>query len=632
MKTHEPRKILIVDDNEINRYSTARILKGAGYESIEATCGQEALHLALERPELVLLDVNLPDLDGFLVCKRLREDVRTSDIPIVHTSATFVSDEDRIQGLDVGADGYLTRPFEPRVLIATIRSCLRARRAESEREQFTRLIEQSRDLIAIYDSQGRPTYMNRAGMEIIGTKSIEETSLAKLKQLLDEGDLSWIKQVFLPRVLAEGHGECELRIHIDRGPQCIWLNCRLDVEKSEHGDSVNYFAVCRAVTEQKNLEDKLRTAIEELSASNRKLNEFLATLAHELRNPMSPIRVGLELIRIADHDVVAIQNARAMMERQALQMVRLIDDLLDLSRITQGKLTLRQAQVNLADVLGMAVDSIQAAASEAKHELELVLPDEPILLVGDPNRLAQVFANILNNAVKYTRPHGHITISARRELEYAIVSIKDNGLGIPATMQRSIFEMFTQIDRSIEHGYSGLGIGLTLVKRLVELHNGLISVHSEGENRGSEFVVRLPCKIAKENRFNQGGAPVVEHLRHRILIVDDNRDSATLLGLVLKVLGNETALAFDGQEAVNMASTFRPDIVLMDIGMPRKNGYEAAQEIRQSEWGKKIVLVALTGWGQEDDKKRTHEAGFDYHLTKPPEPAEIQRILDSIKT
>lgn len=632
MNTTTTGQILIIDDNDVNRYGTARILRSAGYESIEAASGQEGVVKSLQRPELVLLDVNLPDIDGFQVCKMLRSDPRTADIPIVHTSATFVSDDDRIQGLDVGADGYLTRPFEPRVLIATIRACLRARRAESDREKFVKLIERSRDLIAIYDAHGVPTYMNHAGMNIVGIHSLEAASLTQIKQLLDTGDLVWLQEVFLPNVLKEGHGECEVRICSPSSTERLWLNCRLGIQRSELGELTSYFAVCREVTEQKRLEEKLRAAVDDLSASNRKLNEFLATLAHELRNPMSPIRMGLELIRIAADDVAAIQKARTMMERQALQMIRLIDDLLDLSRITQGKLTLRLAQFDLADVIGIAVDAIQPAVDDAKHQLEVSLTDEPILLTGDPNRLAQVFANILNNAVKYTRPHGTITISAQLEEGQVAISIKDNGLGIPAGMQHSIFEMFTQINRSIEHGYTGLGIGLTLVKRLVEMHHGTITVHSAGPEQGSEFVVRLPLSTEAKDVAVAGIDLNVPHLRHRVLVVDDNRDSAALLGLVLKVLGNEIELAHDGLEAVAAAQQYRPSIVLMDLGMPKMDGYDAAREIRKHDWGKKMVLVALTGWGQDEDKLRTQHAGFDFHLTKPAEPAAIQQILDSVRT
>lgn len=631
MNTNAAGKILIVDDNEVNRYSTARILRSAGYESVDAASGQEGLSLCLQRPELVLLDVNLPDIDGFQVCKQLRSDPRTADIPIVHTSATFVSDDDRIQGLDVGADGYLTRPFEPRVLIATIRACLRARRAESERAKFAKLVEQSRDLIAIYDAQWVPTYMNQAGLNIVGIDAVEYATIPLIKRLLGVGDLSWLEEEFLPKVLREGHGECEVRISNQRTGKELWMNCRMGVQKNEHERVVGYFAVCREVSEQKALEEKLRTVVDDLSASNRKLNEFLATLAHELRNPMSPIRMGLELIRIADDDVSAIQQARTMMERQALQMIRLIDDLLDLSRITQGKLTLRQAQLDIADVISMAVDAIRPAANEARHELEVSLPDDPIVLVGDPNRLAQVFANILNNAVKYTRPEGRISIAAKRDFDRVAISIRDNGLGIPTAMQQSIFEMFTQIDRSIEEGYTGLGIGLTLVKRLVEMHHGTISVHSAGQDQGSEFIVRLPCKTDVADVAVEHLESNTPHSRHRVLVVDDNRDSAALLGLVLKVLGNEIELAHDGLEAVATAQLYRPTIILMDLGMPKMNGYDAAREIRRHDWGKKMILVALTGWGQDEDKKRTHHAGFDFHLTKPAEPAAIQQILDSVR-
>lgn len=749
--------ILIIDDNEINRYSTGRILKQAGYNTDEAASGQEGLAKAQARPDLVLLDVNLPDIDGYEVCKQLRADPATSEIPIVHTSATFVSDDDRILGLDSGADGYLTRPIEPRVLVATIRACLRARRAESvlgqrerelqsladntpdliirfdrelrylfvnraavraagcqtadfigmnsrelgldpdfcallegavsevfdsstadclefwfktpqgprrfssmltpeyaggdkprsvllvardvsdqyqaeqERGKFVSLVEHSRDFIAIYDAHGTPLYINQAGLDLVGLGSLAEAQAVGLEKLFLPGELERLEREFLAEVLRQGHGDCELQVRNLKSGRLHWLNCSLVAQRDERDELAGFSAICREITEQKELEEQLRRVASDLSEANRRMNEFLATLAHELRNPMAPIRTGLEVIRMAVDDPATVERTRAMMERQAHQMIRLIDDLLDLSRITQGKLNLKKARIDLADVLGSAVDAIRPAIDEAGHALHVSLPDSPIWLDGDPNRLAQVFANILNNASKYTTASGEIWLRAAREADQAVISIKDTGLGIPAAMQQRIFEMFAQIDRPIELGYTGLGIGLTLVKRIVEMHHGSISVHSAGSNLGSEFTVRLPVSAeAPAGEASSAGTGTSVAPRHRVLVVDDNRDSAQLLGLVLKVLGNEVCLAHDGTEAVQAAEEFLPSVILMDLGMPKMNGYEAARTIRQQSWSDNMVLVALTGWGQEEDKLRTQEAGFNYHLTKPAEPAAIQRLLETL--
>lgn len=440
-----------------------------------------------------------------------------------------------------------------------------------------------------------------------------------------------MEKEFLPSVLSEGHGECEVLVHHLQTQAPRWLNCSLVVQYDEQDNVAGFTAICREISEQKQLEDELRRVASDLSAANRRMNEFLAVLAHELRNPMAPIRTGLEVLRIASHDSALVANTRAMMERQAHQMIRLIDDLLDLSRITQGKLNLRKAQIDLADVLGSAVDAIRPFINEAGHTLHTEMPTPPIYLDGDPNRLTQVFANILSNASKYTKRSGSIWLTAKCDGNEAVVSIKDNGLGIPQAMQQEIFDMFTQINRPVELGYTGLGIGLTLVKRIVEMHAGSISVFSEGPDLGSEFTVRLPIiQAGPGQQRDASGLKVRPSHRHRVLVVDDNRDSAQLLGLVLKVLGNDVRLAHDGSEAIEAAKEFLPSVVLMDLGMPRMDGYQAARHIRQQPWGEKIFLVALTGWGQDEDKQRTQEAGFNYHLTKPAEPAEIQQLLNDL--
>lgn len=621
--------VLIVDDHEINRYATGRVLREAGYVVMEAASGQEALLKSQLRPDIVLLDVNLPDIDGFEVCRRLRANLSTAAIPIVHTSATFVSDEDRAQGLNVGADGYLTRPVEPRVLIATIRSCLRARHAELEHQKFVALVEHSRDLIAICDEHGCPSYVNQAGLKLLGLDGVSDAQGTPLQRFLLPEDLERLSRDFLPKLLSDGHGECELQVFNQKSCECHWLNCSLVVRRNEDA-LIGFSAVCRVITEQKRLEEELRRAASELSAANRKMNEFLATLAHELRNPMAPIRTGLEILRLTASEPETVERTRAMMERQAHQMVRLIDDLLELSRITEGKLHLRRIRVNLAEVLGSAIDATQPLIIDASHQLHTALPDSTILLEGDPNRLAQVFTNLLSNASKYTKNGGMIWLKAYQENGDAVISIRDNGLGIPIGRQDDIFKMFTQIDRSIETGYTGLGIGLTLVKKIVEMHSGTVVVHSAGSNEGSEFVVRLPIvnDVPEHTAIplkNESG------LRHRVLVVDDNRDAAETLGLVLKMLGNDICVAHDGIEALEKAASFRPSVMFLDLAMPRMNGFDTARHIRQQTWGENIVLIALTGWGQEADRRSTQDAGFNYHLTKPAEPSAIQDLLNALR-
>ena len=371
--------------------------------------------------------------------------------------------------------------------------------------------------------------------------------------------------------------------------------------------------------------------VESLRHADRRKDEFLATLAHELRNPLAPIRMGLEVMKLGGNDADATEQIISMMERQTQQLITLVDDLLDVSRITQGKLVLRTCRVTLADVVKSAVEASRPLIDESGHDLTVSIPDRPIRLEGDPHRLAQVISNLLNNAAKYTPEGGQIRLSVTREGSDVLVAVRDDGIGIPAEMQRQVFEMFAQIDRPMEKGYVGLGIGLTLVKRLVEMHGGRIEVRSDGTGKGSEFTVRLPVLVEvpiEERVVDAPSAP--QKTSRRVLVVDDNKAAADMLGMVVKMLGNEVRKAGDGKEAVEVAAEYLPDVVLMDLGMPRMSGYDAARYIRQQPWGQDMILIALTGWGQEEDRKRTSEVGFDHHLVKPADPAHLQRLLSEL--
>lgn len=382
------------------------------------------------------------------------------------------------------------------------------------------------------------------------------------------------------------------------------------------------------ITDRKIMED----ALEE---SGRRKDEFLATLAHELRNPLAPLRSGLELLRLlGDSDPQTTEEVRSMMERQLGQMVRLIDDLLDVSRISRNKLELRREQVDLQDVVRSAVETSRPVIEQAGHELTIDMPAGATLVHGDVTRLAQVFSNLLNNAAKYTRPSGHIALSVERLQDDVLVKITDDGVGIPRHMLEEIFEMFTQVDRSLEKSHGGLGIGLTLVKRLVELHGGTVEARSAGPNMGSEFVVCLPRVLSTpdEQPADAGGDDMGRTSGYRILVVDDNHDSALSLTMMLDFMNNVTRIAYNGLDALKIAAEFRPDIVLLDIGMPGMNGYDVARSIREQAWGSQAILIALTGWGQEEDRRRSREAGFDHHLLKPVEPGMLRTLLAGLKT
>ncbi len=385
------------------------------------------------------------------------------------------------------------------------------------------------------------------------------------------------------------------------------------------------------ITERRRIERELREA-------DRRKDEFLAMLAHELRNPLAPLRNMLEIMKRGNGHAGLIEEARAMMDRQLGHMTRLVDDLLDVSRISQGRIELKREWVLLASVVYQSVEACRPLAECANHEVTVSLPPEPIHLHADPVRLAQIFGNLLNNACKYTEAGGRIGLSAElasggRQSPEVVVKIKDSGVGIPADKLDIIFGMFTQVDRTLERSQGGLGIGLTLAKRLVEMHGGSVQAFSEGTGRGSEFVVRLPVLLDKQ-RMQQPAEPTGNEQpappARRVLVVDDNTDSAASLAMLLKLAGNETYTAHDGLEAVKAAERFRPDVVLLDIGLPKLNGRDAARRIREQPWGTNMVLVALTGWGQDEDRRRSQEAGFDHHMVKPVDYADLNRLLASL--
>ncbi len=370
-----------------------------------------------------------------------------------------------------------------------------------------------------------------------------------------------------------------------------------------------------------------------LREADQRKDEFLATLAHELRNPLAPIRLGLEAMRQMADNRAAVENVRNTMERQVKQLVTLVDDLMDVSRITRGKFMLRPEEVALATVVQSALEATRFFVEEGEHQLTVSLPEAPVRLIADPHRLAQVLSNLLNNAAKYTPRRGQIWLHAEEQEGEILISVKDTGVGIPEEMQERIFDMFAQINQPLEQGHTGLGIGLTLVKSLVEMHGGRVEVFSAGTNLGSEFRVWLPIASDTPARpsvtLAQGDA--INFARHyRILIVDDNQAAVQMLTLVLQTQGHNVRTAGDGLEALAVAENFQPQVVLMDLGMPRLNGYETALRMRKQVWGQEAVIIALTGWGQEEDKRRTQQAGFDHHLVKPVEPATLKALLNQL--
>jgi PAS domain S-box-containing protein len=404
-----------------------------------------------------------------------------------------------------------------------------------------------------------------------------------------------------------------------------WFLSRAIPIRDAQGRVTRWFGTNTDITAQRDAEEALKDA-------DRHKDEFLATLAHELRNPLAPVRHSLEIMRRAGADEELTRQAYLTMDRQVTHLERLVDDLLDIARISRDRVALRLEHVELATVVSQALETCRPFAQAAGLELRVDLPAEPVWLHADAMRLAQVFSNLLHNACKYTEAGGRIWLEARRDGAVAVVTVRDTGRGIAPGMLPQVFEMFTQLEQSAERAASGLGIGLTLVRRLAELHGGRVDAFSEGLGRGSEFVVRLPLAddarvlVAAPAATGAADAPAV---RRRVLVVDDNTDAAESLATLLEMSGHETAVAHDGEAAIEVAEAYRPDVVLLDIGLPKRSGHDAARWIREQPWGRTMVLVALTGWGQEEDRRRSHEVGFDHHLVKP---VDLGALMDLLKT
>ena len=420
-------------------------------------------------------------------------------------------------------------------------------------------------------------------------------------------------------------------VRVGKNGQPILVSITVSPIRDDDGRVIGASNITRDISEQKLADDNLRRLAADLAEADRRKDEFLATLAHELRNPLAPLSNTLEILKRSANQDVTVRHGLDTMERQLEQLVRLVDDLLDLSRITHNRIELRKRHIELASVLRQAVLAAQPLAESARHSIDVILPAEPIHLHADPVRLTQVFGNLLNNSCTSTAPGGKIRVNVIRDGEQAIVTVTDSGIGIPADKLDAIFEMFTQVDSSLEHSQGGLGIGLTLVKRIVELHGGTVTARSAGADRGSTFEVRLPAmREADIVAAPAENEPQASSATYRILVVDDNQDSADSLAMLMELHGHDVSIAHDGQSALDSAEQHRPDVVLLDIGLPVLNGHDVCRRIRQQPWGQAMVLIALTGWGQDEDRRRSQEAGFDGHLVKPVDHARLLALLASL--
>jgi PAS domain S-box-containing protein len=499
----------------------------------------------------------------------------------------------------------------------------RAEEALRTSEQLYRAIGESIDFgVWVCDPAGRNVYVSDSFLKLVGMTQ-EQCSNFGWGDVLHPDEAERTISAWKECVASGGAWDVEHRF---RGVDGKWhpVLARGVPVKNERGEITAWAGINLDISRLKQVEHDLREA-------DQRKDEFLATLAHELRNPLAPIRNVLEILNHSDRDPFLRRDARATIERQLAQLIRLVDDLLDVSRITRNRLELRKERVRLSSVIDQAIETCRPVIDELGHELIVNQPAETIYLQADAVRLAQVFGNLLHNACKFTKSNGKVLLIVQRLNSDVAVQVVDNGVGIAPEMLPKVFDMFVQADHSLERSHGGLGIGLTLVKRLVELHGGSITATSDGPGRGSKFTVRLPV-TSDESPVGQPAHNTATAARaaRRILVVDDNRDAARSLAMLLELCGAATRLAHDGAEAVQAAESFRPDVVLLDIGLPNMNGYEVCRAIRETTWGKHMTIVALTGWGQDDFRKRSSEAGFDGHLVKPVELKVLTALLDDL--
>jgi len=510
--------------------------------------------------------------------------------------------------------------------VAAITDVTDRKRVAEARDLLTAIVESSDDAIISMTLDGRVTSWNAGALRLFGYTAEEMIGQTSLRL-----DPSQERQTILDTISRGG----TVRQH-----ETAWLTKdgrHLDVSLSaagmrdDLGRIVGVTAVVRDISQAKQTEAAIKRSEAALRDADRRKDEFLALLAHELRNPLAPLVNSLELLRPAAAANPGLQRIRGMMERQLKQLERLVDDLLDVSRISRGRFELQRAPLSLGLAVETAVESCQSQFAARGHGLSVSISSEPLVVVGDFARLTQVFANLLSNSAKYTEPGGSVEVTLCRNGSDAVVTVKDTGIGIPVESLNFVFDMFSQVQAHKEHAGGGLGIGLALVRSLVEMHQGRVEAQSEGPGKGSLFTVRLPLlqESAAVIRASASADPsqLAKQAARRILIADDNIDAAESLAEILRSQGHETCIAANGQQAVELAGTYRPQIIFMDLGMPYLDGLKATRQIRAQPWGKSVLIVALTGWGQHEDRRRSHEAGMDMHLVKPIDLPEIAAVL-----
>ncbi|HEY2676221.1 MAG TPA: ATP-binding protein [Steroidobacteraceae bacterium] len=618
-------RIILADDNADMRAYVRDLL--APFYRVEAVGdGLAAIEAARRsRPALIVSDVMMPNLDGFGLLQQIRTEPELQGIPIILLSAR-AGDDSRIEGLDAGADDYLIKPFAARELLARVGALIELMQLRQVGEERLRLaIEGARMSTWDLDLETGRAHWSSTHFELLGYQPRSDGigSYTLWRERLHPEDAERIDTLIADAARAQGVYQAEHRIiRADTG-EVRWLSVYgRFLSRAESGIAGRSIGIMLDVTDRKRAEESLREA-------DRRKDEFLATLAHEMRNPLAPIRNAAQILAAERLQPNQLAWCREVIQRQTTHMSLLLDDLLDISRVTLGRLQLKKEPVNIAAVVASAVETARPLIDSRHHHLRLDLPLDPVLLEVDPLRIAQVLANLLTNAAKYTDPGGDIILSVRPFDHTVEIAITDTGIGLDREDLHQVFTMFSQVDSALDRSQGGLGIGLALVKGLIQLHDGTVRAESEGAGRGCKFIVELPG-LSFHDRDDRATVPTVTAtVAHslRILIADDNLDASESLAMLLQIDGHEVRTVSNGADAFLLTETFKPHVALIDIGMPRLNGYEVAQLVRREPWGTDVRLVALTGWGQDDNKRQALDSGFDHHLTKPIDPAQIGAIL-----
>jgi PAS domain S-box-containing protein len=645
----------VVDDRPANLLSVRAVLEPLDQEIIEASSGDEALRQLLAHDvSVILLDIQMPGMDGFEVARLIRGRDKERYTPIIFLTAFEDHRFSISEAYSLGAVDYLVKPIVPEILVAKVSFFVelyqkaellkqlgfeeREKGLESESRRAA-ILETALDCIISIDHESRIIEFNPAAeatfgfqkAAVLGAPMPELIIPARYRDAHYRGLASYLKTGEGP-VLGKRIEITALRADGSEFP------IELSIVPHGSGSKPLFTAYLRDITERKRADEELRSAIlreqeraEQLREADQRKDEFLAMLAHELRNPLAAVANSLHISRTPGIDGEALQWSQDVMERQVSQLTRLIDDLLDVSRITRGKITLRKEVVALEPLIGRAADAARSQFATKRQELELQFSDRDGLWIeADPTRIEQILGNLLTNATRYTPEGGKISVRAEREGDAAVVRVKDNGIGISAEMLPQLFDPFAQADSSLDRSHGGLGIGLTLVRSLAEMHGGTATAASEGVGSGSEFTLRLPLTEPVGNNVPINNRKLSGNSR-RILVVDDNHDAATTMTLVLTFHGHVANVACNGVDALLAAERFDPEIVLLDIGLPQMDGYEVARRLRQSPRGNDILIIAITGYGQPEDRARSREAGFDYHLVKPVDTSQLLHLCCECK-